>query len=71
MAVLRYTGTQTVTFIGYGEVAPDGVFPVPDEDVDRFIGRPDVELVPESEPEPVKPVKKSVVVVPPADSTEG
>lgn len=71
MSVLRYTGVQAVTFIGYGEVMPGGTFPVPDEDAEKFTGRTDIEIVPpEPEPEPVKPVKKSVAV-PPVDITEG
>lgn len=75
MAVLRYTGVQTVTFIGFGEVSPGSLFTVPEDRVEAFLGRGDVEVAPEPEeapveaPVPVKPVKKSVDV-PPVDKED-
>lgn len=68
MTVLRYTGVQVVTFLGFGEVFPGGTFLVPDDRVESFLTRGDVEVAP-PEPVPVKPVKKTVDV-PPVDKED-
>jgi hypothetical protein len=63
---LRYTGLRTVTFItaGVGEVEPGAVFSVPDENLNSFVNRTDIEVLPEDDgaPEEKRSAKKKAVV---------
>lgn len=49
---LVYTGSVPTTFVSHlVAVQPGESFTVPDDQLERFIGRSDIELAPEPEPE--------------------
>jgi hypothetical protein len=61
---LRYTGLHTVTFLtaNVGEVSPGAEFTVPDELVESFIHRADIEEVVEVEALPVSKKKPPTTI---------
>lgn len=53
MTLLVYTGSVATTVMSHDLVLEPGeVFSVPDDQLERFIGRSDIELAPAAEPEP-------------------
>lgn len=54
---LRYVGRHKTTFIEVGELEPDATFTVPDDRLEAFLRRADVELV--EEPDSSTPSKPS------------